>query len=156
MARMDGPGGYGHLEHLIARHGWAVQAVMADGESPPYAYTVGLERRGLPEVIVFGIPYPDSLGILNKLAERATNGEVELVAGAVVDGLNDIGVRMALVDVDDSGGHLLAANTHAKHGVRPVCAVQLVFPSPDLWGPWPWEQQDTALPLLGPVPAALS
>ena len=37
----------------IRRYGWALQAVLADDESPPFVYTVGLTGFGHPELILF-------------------------------------------------------------------------------------------------------
>jgi len=34
----------------IRRHGWALQAVLAEDDSPPFVYTVGLSRFEHPEL----------------------------------------------------------------------------------------------------------
>lgn len=38
---------------IMLMHGWAVQHV--ECERRPFAYTVGLTRRGLPELVVTGL-----------------------------------------------------------------------------------------------------
>src|SRR5450631_2057031 len=57
-----------HLRTLITRLGWAVQGVERDRIHPPWAYTVGLTPRGLPELVVTGLPLRQATGLLNGVA----------------------------------------------------------------------------------------
>jgi hypothetical protein len=41
------------IRTTMVKHGWAVQYVESD--SRPYAYTIGLQDRGLPELLVTGV-----------------------------------------------------------------------------------------------------
>lgn len=76
---LDADGIKKQLRALIAEHGWAVVGVEHD--FVPFAYTVGLTEKGLPELLLEGIgPMTGGQAILNELAER------QIKAGAFEDG----------------------------------------------------------------------
>lgn len=54
---------------IMLMHGWAVQHV--ECERRPFAYTVGLTRRGLPELVVTGLSPRRGQRLLNIAARRA-------------------------------------------------------------------------------------
>lgn len=61
---------------LLDKHEWIVRGVLGD---PPHTYTVGLSHRmNLPEIVLVGVPYETAIGILNDIAARLKNGEIEL------------------------------------------------------------------------------
>jgi len=57
-------------------YGWALQYVEAEDERDAFGYTAGLALRGLPEVVVRGLPAEETWSVLNDLAEDCTNGRV--------------------------------------------------------------------------------
>jgi hypothetical protein len=140
------------IVEIIQEHGWAVQWVGGDQENVPFAYTVGLFIKALPEFVVFGLPPHISQPILNDLAARAVKGE------RVTDGqvLHDVlrGFPAAVVEVIDTTGHLSVANALARSlGIESqVRAWQVVYP--DAANRWPWEPGSNVVlsPLLGAVP----
>ena len=74
----------------IRRHGWALQAVLGDEESPPFVYTVGLAGFRHPELILFATTQATAAAVLNELGELVRAGRwlaplerVELSTGAV-------------------------------------------------------------------------
>jgi Domain of unknown function (DUF4262) len=71
-------------------NGWAVQYVEDDRR--PFAYTVGLTRRELPELLVTGVSPPRALRLLDTVARRALAGDslrpgmqTTLAAGPLVE-----------------------------------------------------------------------
>ncbi len=58
------------LDSIIARYGWAVQGVFPTeaSQGPAFCYTVGLADKGLPELIVFGLPLPIGQRLMNEMA----------------------------------------------------------------------------------------
>lgn len=61
------------VQERLVDPGWAVMYVM---DSPPFAYTVGLTASyGHPEVVLYGLPQGDAMGLLNNLARRVKAGE---------------------------------------------------------------------------------
>lgn len=113
---------------IMLMHGWAVQHV--ECERRPFAYTVGLTRRGLPELVVTGLSPRRGQRLLNIAARRALVGDLltpgmqtTLPAGPLVE----------TVQVTHPDAHLYCAI--AIFGDK-VTALQLVWA--DRRGRWPW------------------
>ncbi|MFW5472305.1 DUF4262 domain-containing protein [Knoellia sp. CPCC 206450] len=64
-----------HVRWMVDRLGCAI----ADAESPDgdsrWSYTVGLNGRGTPELVVFGLPRDLSFVLLAELVQAASDGE---------------------------------------------------------------------------------
>src|SRR5690606_24619821 len=59
----------------IATHGWHCVNIMADGELPPYSFSVGLfHSYGHPELIIFGLRADVAHQILTIAADAAKRG----------------------------------------------------------------------------------
>jgi hypothetical protein len=114
-------------EKILAR-GWAVQFV--EDERRPFAYTIGLHQRALPELLVTGLAPKQSLWLLNTFAKRALVGR-RPTAGDQVS--LPAGTRLELVDVEHPDAHMGIAI--AIEGTD-IAAVQLVWA--DDRGRWPW------------------
>ncbi|MBW8711109.1 MAG: DUF4262 domain-containing protein, partial [Mycobacterium sp.] len=54
------------LRATIRIHGWAVQSV--EDDRLPFAYTIGLHDRGLPELLVTGLSPQPAARLLNDVA----------------------------------------------------------------------------------------
>ncbi|OBI42897.1 DUF4262 domain-containing protein [Mycobacterium sp. E796] len=131
--KCDNPGGtteeyLAELRQTMLETGWAVQYVESD--RMPFAYTVGLTRYGLPELLVTGVTPRRAAQMLNTLGRRAVKGErpspgmrIALPAGALVE----------MVEVDHPDVYLIFAG--AIFGDE-VTALQVVWV--DSRGHWPW------------------
>jgi hypothetical protein len=110
----------------VQENGWIVQYVT---DRTPFAYTIGLHERGLPELLVTGMPPHRARLVLNSVAEYLVNG------GRPVPG-----ERMLI------GGELLLdfvqvqhPDAHLKFAVSiygPLQALQLVWPDEQGHRPW--------------------
>lgn len=60
-------------EQIIQRIGWMVQPVAT---KPPYCYSIGLNRRELPEIMVVGFDFKVSRRLIDKAAELMNHGVV--------------------------------------------------------------------------------
>ena len=145
-----------HLEALIAQYGMAVYPVMPPGDAPPFAYSVGQQAKGLPELIVFGLP-PQVAGAM--LYTLAGHMETERAAGRPVgEGfvmVPDIPVRTALLPVTVAAASKYAEVAHERSKGQ-ASYLQVVWP--DEAGVFPWEPgYDGKLHqyqhMLGSVPA---
>jgi uncharacterized protein DUF4262 len=116
------------LREMIATHGWAVQFVESDRN--PFAYTIGLHDRGLPELLTTGLAPQRACWLLNTFARRTLSGR-RLVPGRQI--FLSVGARVEPVAVGHPDAHLEMAN--AIEGPD-VTAVQLVWA--DDRGRWPW------------------
>lgn len=74
------------IEAVVEAEGWAVQGVLSD---PPYCYTVGLHKRGLPEVVVLGLPPEISQEVLGVVVRQLTEKQLEPREGAVYNEIFD-------------------------------------------------------------------
>lgn len=111
-----------HVRDVIASSRWAVQAVEAD---VPFAYTVGLAQRGLPELVIAGLPPKLCMRFLNRLAEQMVDEGLRLEEGAKLDKVaQDLPVKVHEVDHDVAREVLRVA--WALYG--PVKAWQLFWP----------------------------
>jgi Domain of unknown function (DUF4262) len=116
------------LRATMLKHGWAVQYV--ESERMPFAYTIGLTRYGLPELLATGLPPRRAARVLNALGRRAANGDrpapgaqIALPAGPLVE----------MVEVEHPDVYLIFAG--AMFGDE-VTALQAVWV--DSCGRWPW------------------
>jgi hypothetical protein len=73
-----------NIQSRIDSGGWFVMASAVDtpfdGAAPyvPIAYTVGLMAKGLPELVVYGLPNSTACSILNEAAELLIKDELKL------------------------------------------------------------------------------
>jgi hypothetical protein len=116
------------LRETIRLHRWAVQSV--EDDRLPYAYTIGLHDRGLPELLVTGLLPEPAARVLNGAAAAAVTGRA-LTPGAhiAVGG----GPLVEIVEVDHPDAHMYFALALGGPDVR---ALQLVWA--DDRGRWPW------------------
>lgn len=117
------------LRETIRTHGWAVQFVEDDRR--PFAYTIGLHDRAMPELMVTGLQPYDATRLLNWAAAHIGRG-LDLTSG---EQFTDPGGRsIEVVEVDHPDAHLNFAIALCGPNVR---ALQLVWA--DTRGRWPWD-----------------
>jgi hypothetical protein len=107
-------------------NGWTVTGVEA---RVPYAYTVGLHERGLPELLVVGMAREPMVRLLSLLADRTFHGERLDPGQRIRAG----GMHIEVVEVENPDAHLDVVV--ALYG-RDFRALQLVWS--DERGRWPW------------------
>jgi hypothetical protein len=137
-----------HLNDLIAQFGWAVQGVERDRDRPPWAYTVGLTRRGLPELIVTGMQLGPAMYFLDDIAGHALHAAMPAPGERVeLDG----GPEIQFVEVAEPAAHLMIAVELCGPGIK---ALQVVHA--DDRGHWPWQVGYRGVrggqPVLGRIP----
>lgn len=139
----------------VERFGVALQGVFSPADDPDpepsFIYTIGLAAQGLPELIEFALPQQVGHSIMNDIAFRMLNGEVELRAGDTVHNMV-ANYPVKVLPVRDSGERLTVSNRLFGNPDGALPALQLVFP--DMEGRFPWEKgcQVAWTPLLGDVP----
>ncbi|MBU9763038.1 DUF4262 domain-containing protein [Mycobacterium sp. TNTM28] len=118
------------LRGMIEDHGWAVQFV--ESENRPFAYTVGLHDRGLPELLITGLPPDVSTRVLNSLAHMIVDDGIVLGPAMHIDYQDRFLIEV--VEVENPDVHLKFAIGLFGPQVR---ALQLVWA--DDRGRWPWD-----------------
>lgn len=127
-----------HQDQIIATLGWAVTYVLPTDDDPtdiPFAYTVGLTERDLPELLIAGLPIPVAHTLLNDLARREhDNGERYRHAQRIDDLL--VGYDTVLIDGPLSD-RLWPGAAIARYGRERIRVRQIVWP--DVTGRFPWD-----------------
>lgn len=125
------------LEKVISQFGMAVQPIAPSAESPPFSYSIGQHAKGLPELIVFGMPPPIAASLLYELAEYM---EDEQAAGRTVGPgtvkLEGCEMPGALVEVPTAVAAEYATAAHDRSEGK-ATLIQVVWP--DKEGRFPWQ-----------------
>ncbi|HEX7321505.1 MAG TPA: DUF4262 domain-containing protein [Mycobacterium sp.] len=116
------------IRETVVKHGWAVQFV--ESERAPYAYTVGLHERGLPELLVTGLSPQLAVRMLNSVAAYLVDGGKPL-AGELISLTG--GPLVEVVQVQHPDVHMNVAVALYGGGIR---ALQLVWPDDQGHRPW--------------------
>jgi hypothetical protein len=116
------------LRTTIRRYGWALQAVLADEESPPFVYTVGLTEFGHPELILFATPQATAAAVLNELGEMVRAGR----RFAAADQVTVSPGRIHVLDLPRSDSWLFGANDLYRRPGEPPVPALLVVPDEEL------------------------
>jgi hypothetical protein len=112
----------------VKENGWTAQFVQHD--RMPFAYTIGLHERGLPELLVTGMPPERANLVLNSVADyllrggRPVPGERMLIGGELL---------LDFVQVQHPIAHLKFAYSIYGPDLR---ALQLVWPDDQGHRPW--------------------
>lgn len=121
------------FDAMIAKYGWAVQAVFAGDDSPAFAYTVGLSKKGLPEVIVFGLPQQVAHRFLNDMGRRFTNSGVPALDTDLDDVAEGYPARLVPAPRGEADKYMFATQRRYPD----YTALQLVWT--DKNRRWPWD-----------------
>ncbi len=120
-----------HLRTTIHSHGWAVQFV--ESENRPFAYTIGLHDRGLPELLITGLPATTSARLLNSIAQGLVEDATALRPAMRIEYQDKLLIEV--VEVEHPDVHLKFAVGIYGPEVR---AFQLVWT--DERRHWPWDR----------------
>jgi hypothetical protein len=137
------------LRDTINKHGWAIQFVSgSEGETPPFAYTVGLTNFDHPEILVVGVDNLASAGgLLNQLGRRVRDGARFRDGQEVVMS----GPTVRMFDVPNPGEIIFTANNFfGRPPFDSLPALQAIYP--DAHGTWPWEPGCHLSPARQPMP----
>jgi hypothetical protein len=116
------------LRATIRKRKWAVQYVEDDRK--PFAYTIGLHKRGFAEYLVTGVSPERAMRLLNAVADYTVR-EVQPAPGDLMEVGGE--EHLEFVKVDQPDAHLNFAIALYGPGVR---ALQLVWR--DVRGHSPW------------------
>ncbi len=122
----------------IERVGCHVIHVLAEGDLPPFSYSVGIQRSAAaPEVIILGLKREISHSLVNEYNERVRDGE-RFVAGAFYAGfLENFDVTFERVDRRHYREHL--GWDRWLYSGDEFEVLQLVYPTTSgVWPVWPW------------------
>ena len=116
------------IRETVREHGWAVQFV--ESEMTPYAYTVGLHERGLPELLVTGLAPEPTVRMLNNVAAYLVDGGRPVAGDWISIGSES---TVVVVQVEQPEAHMNIAIAIYGPDLR---ALQLVWPDEQGHRPW--------------------
>jgi len=120
----------------VEEHGCHVIHVMEEGDLPPFAYSVGIEKTSqAAELVVIGLKQPLAHFIINDYNRRVREGE-RFEAGQEVSGLLE-GFDCQLRSVDRSRYREYFGWNLWFYKGPDFRVLQLVYPTVE--GVWPWE-----------------
>jgi hypothetical protein len=120
----------------IEAYGCHVIHVMADGDLPPFSYSVGIERTSqAPELFVIGLKQELAHFIVNSYNRRVRGGEVFENLGVYNDFIEGFGCQMRVMDQCFYKNYL--GWCRWMYGGNNFKVLQLVYPTTE--GIWPWE-----------------
>jgi hypothetical protein len=127
------------VDFHVNRVGNAVQGVFdPDGKEPTYAYTIGNCTRGMPELIMSGLPPEVLQALLNDASRMMREGTLKvvdhLVTGELAQGYNTV-FRLVKSEIAREQTGVLNAYCRWKHLAYPE-VFQLVFPDTQHRFPW--------------------
>lgn len=119
------------LRTIIRKRRWAIQFV--ESERQPFAYTIGLHAKGLPELLVTGLNPQTSKRLLNSMAHDVVDCGTVLNSAMHIDFNSEF--YLEVVEVEHPDIHLKSAIGLYGPEVR---AHQLVWT--DDARRWPWDR----------------
>lgn len=127
-------------EAKIASHGHMVVGVFGDEDSPTFAYTIGLQQRGWPELILMGVRYEYAGVILNSAVQHYAALEKSPAAGDLLETLGNWPMFVGQVTPEKVREYLCQAVYRAdRRGEDAPEALHLIFP--DRRGCWPTDPE---------------
>jgi hypothetical protein len=124
----------------VERYGLHITNILAEGELPPFSFTIGLYKTWRhPEVLIYGLKHESAQDILNGVADELRRGRA-FSAGEEYEGLLE-GYRCTFKPIPASqiAEHLGVASWFYEH--EPFPASQLIYP--DRSHRWPWDPGTT-------------
>ncbi|MGC4808741.1 DUF4262 domain-containing protein [Micromonospora sp. DT233] len=117
--------------------GWSVTAVLPDHDEAhaPFAYTIGLTERGLPELVIAGLDPLTAQTLLNDMAHRVYQRAQPLTADHRVEDLL-LGYDAVIIEGQATEA-LHPGAAYARYGKDHVRLQQVVWP--DKQGRFPWD-----------------
>ena len=122
----------------IAEYGCHVLQILAEGDLPPFSYTVGIERASsAPELVVIGLKQPLAHFVVNEYNRRVRAGE-QFSPGQFASGFVE-GFDCQFREVHRSHYHEYFGWDIWLYGGNEFRVLQLVYPTTD--GVWPWDTE---------------
>ena len=121
----------------IATYGLHILSIMEEGDAPPFAYSIGIERSlGLPELIVIGLKGDLAGKVINACYDQMKAG-LALTPGTRVEGLLGGGFTCLVGAVDPAYfREYMGWAVWLREGTQ-FRALQIIYPSTR--GAFPWE-----------------
>lgn len=121
----------------IKTFGWHVTGVMAERNSPAFAYSVGAPSQELPEIIISGLNPKTGCILINDLLRSIKSGAETLREDEPYTEVANMPCYLRKLTAEQAKDHMTMALMWARDHTKPFVAYQLVYP--DVAGLFPWE-----------------
>jgi len=119
----------------IEEFGCHVLQIMAEGNLPPFSYSIGIQKQtGKPELVVIGLKEPLARYLVNEYNSRVRGGE-EFIPGQFYSGFLE-GFDCTFEPVDSSHFEEYFGWGRWLYGGNTFEVLQLIYPTTT--GQWPW------------------
>lgn len=117
-------------ESNVAEFGWSVQAVFGDPSTgtPSFAYTIGLSHRGVPDILVLGLPAEAALPILNEIARQLIEDESKTADGTLLHKVANLPLKVAAADQAHAQYFAKMSQSYAETQGIDATFVQIILP----------------------------
>jgi hypothetical protein len=125
------------IDGIIKKAGFAFLSIGQDGNTPPFAYTVGItETYGCSELIIFGVGQNVADAVFNGLVEKIKSGK-RFNDGDIVSELLNMPVAIKSLSKEVARPFFLNVSSRYKGTKHTPTFQQMVYP--DRAGKFPWE-----------------
>lgn len=116
-------------DRLAQQYGHALQGVFASPTSPEWCYTIGLQNRGWPELVVFGLPMVVAASILNPMVAGFYQQNKAPQLGQVLTEYSNLPIQLGEVSAEAIEEYLTQAQNYSyrNRGGATFTALQLVL-----------------------------
>lgn len=122
-------------EIMIRKYGYMIQGVTEEGLEPAYAYTIGLPKLKLPELIIVGLPWKEAYGLLEDIIKVLKHIPSAAKDGTAIEGILEGGLMMMLREASGGTDWMDGAVNFANDYGLPFRALQVIWP--DKENVWP-------------------
>lgn len=124
------------IEEKIAAYHIAILGIFADPERglPGFSYSIGLQDRGWPEILISGLHPRHAHSILNDIAAMIRKRGAPLKEGEILEGMLEGGFLMRareLSPLEVGANLILACRRSADLARKPPRAFQLIYQDPE-------------------------
>lgn len=122
----------------VGKYGWTLQYVFGDPDlsMPSFTYTIGLSAKGLPDLLVFGLPQEAS-GIVADIAQMMVESKTRLADGLVIRDVASVPLKLRSLGLSDGFKFATGAKRFAREQHYTASLMQIVLP--DQAGRFPGE-----------------
>jgi len=122
----------------IEKFGWHITGVFPtadDASKGWFAYTTGATTRKLPEIVITGVPFETSAGLINELLKSIESGKETLREDTPYTEICNMPIYLRKLTMAQVEGYMYMTGNFHQGKEYPV--YQFVYPDPN--GKFPWE-----------------
>lgn len=114
---------------IVSSKGWGLQYVFPnpDLSMPSFTYTVGLSAKGLPDLLVFGLPQ-QAHGIVNDIAQMLVDSKTGFEDGQVIREVASLPIMLRSLGLSDGFKFATGAKRFAEERDYTAGLMQIMLP----------------------------